>query len=86
MLSPLAVRFQLAVFGSRAKGSWRRWSDIDILVSGPEPVPLPLLAVVETDLAESALPVRVDLVDASRASPDFIAQITPDLVILDWLL
>jgi len=85
ILAPLSSRFHLAVFGSRAKDRWRTFSDLDILVSGPEPIPLQLLAAVESDLAESNLSISVDLVDAKRASPDFVNQIAPSLVEPDWL-
>jgi predicted nucleotidyltransferase len=51
---------QLWVFGSRARGDHRKFSDLDILVAGP--VPLGLISSVGEKLEESSLPFRVDLV------------------------
>lgn len=79
MLEPLRGSSRLYLFGSRARGAWRRHSDIDILVDGDGPVPIELLARVETAIAESDLPVSVDLVDARRASAEFIAAISGEL-------
>jgi predicted nucleotidyltransferase len=72
LLAPLGPDYSITLFGSRAKGTWRRHSDIDLLVVGERPVPLLMLARIETEIAESDLPVKVDLVDARRASVSFL--------------
>ena len=82
LLEPLREGRRLYVFGSRARGVWKRHSDIDILVEGEAPIPIELLASVETAIAESDLSVSVDLVDARRASPDFIDAIASELLAL----
>jgi type I restriction enzyme S subunit len=79
LLSPLGCEYRLSLFGSRARGTWKPASDIDLLVEGQGPIPLKLLAQIETGLAESSLPLKVDLVDARRASPAFLDSIAPDL-------
>jgi predicted nucleotidyltransferase len=79
LLAPLRQAHTLFIFGSRARGTWREHSDIDILVKGEGPIPIKLLACVESEIAESDLPVSVDLVDALRASPDFVAAISGEL-------
>jgi predicted nucleotidyltransferase len=70
----------LFAFGSRARGRGGRFSDLDILVRGPEPIPLPSLASLECEISESVLPFKLDIVDAAHASPIFLAAIEPDLV------
>lgn len=70
----------LYAFGSRARGGGGRFSDLDILVLSRDPIPLPDLASLECEISESALPFRLDIVDAARAAPTFLAAIEPDLV------
>ena len=70
----------LYAFGSRARGRGGRFSDLDILVRGRDPIPLPVLASLECEISESVLPFRLDIIDAARASPTFLAAIEPDLV------
>jgi predicted nucleotidyltransferase len=50
-----------AIFGSRAKGNFREGSDIDIALNGSTELPQRMLRL-KSDLDESALPYRVDLV------------------------
>lgn len=80
LLGPMTEHYRLSIFGSRARGTYVASSDIDILAEGGTAIPLTLLARVETDLSESDLPVKVDLVDARRASAEFLASIAADLV------
>jgi predicted nucleotidyltransferase len=70
----------LYAFGSRARGRGGRFSDLDILVRGRHPIPLPVLASLECEISESVLPFKLDIVDAARAAPTFLAAIEPDLV------
>lgn len=64
-------------FGSRVKGTQRRFSDLDLCYK--EPIPEPVLVRLETDFEESDLPFKVDLVAFARVSPDFRALIERDL-------
>lgn len=70
----------LVLFGSRAKGSHRRFSDFDLGLYAPSPISseeyLPLLTLTD-DLAED-LPVKVQLVNLSQAENDFLMGIVPD--------
>lgn len=47
------------VFGSRAKGTHRPGSDLDLAIKGPHISPM-TLARIQADLDESNLPFRVD--------------------------
>ena len=80
LLGPIERDYRLSIFGSRARGSYEVFSGIDIIAEGETPIPLTLLARIETDLSESDLPVKVDLIDARRASAEFLEAISADLV------
>ncbi|SLK10268.1 nucleotidyltransferase domain-containing protein [Novosphingobium mathurense] len=67
--------FQVHVFGSRAGGSPKPWSDLDLALTGPVPLPLALLAELADAFDESALPFKVDLVDHRTVSEAFSAII-----------
>ena len=61
--------FRVYAFGSRARGDFKKFSDLDLLVVSPGPnapgpnASLPaLLSKIGEGLEESTLPIRVDLV------------------------
>lgn len=68
------------VFGSRAGGIPKAWSDLDLALIGREALPLSLLALLREAFDESALPWKVDLVDYRSVSPEFAAIIDRDSV------
>jgi predicted nucleotidyltransferase len=61
----------VGVFGSRAGGSPKRWSDLDLVLEGPAPLSLDLQARLAEAFDESALPWKVDLVDRKTVSEAF---------------
>lgn len=63
------------VFGSRARGPAKPWSDLDLVLEGEGPVPLAVLAQLAEAFDESDLPWKVDLVDRKTVSPEFAAII-----------
>jgi predicted nucleotidyltransferase len=63
------------VFGSRARGDARAMSDLDILILSTQPMAALDRALLRDDFSESNLPFRVDIVDASTTSPDFLRAI-----------
>lgn len=65
---PLEVA-DLILFGSRARGDSRPWSDIDVVVRPRQPLPPGLLAETRAALEESSLLLNVDLVDLDEAGP-----------------
>lgn len=67
-------------FGSRATGAARPWSDLDLAILGDERLPLIVMARLASDLEESTLPFRVDLVDWAAASAEFKARIAGVIV------
>jgi uncharacterized protein len=59
------------VFGSRATGRTKPWSDLDLALQGSSPLPLSLIAEIAEAVDDSALPWKVDLVDRWTVSDDF---------------
>lgn len=52
---------QARAFGSRARGSAKPWSDLDLVILGEGPVSDLAMAEARADFEESDLPFRVDL-------------------------
>ena len=67
----LPVNVTVHVFGSRAKGRVKAWSDLDLVFEGPAPLPLSLTAALAEAFEESDLPWKVDIVDRKTVSDDF---------------
>ena len=60
------------MYGSRATGKAKKWSDYDVGVMGNERlVPKDRLVALRGDLEESSLPVLVDVVDFNKVNDDF---------------
>ncbi|WP_088311075.1 nucleotidyltransferase family protein [Novosphingobium sp. B 225] len=66
---------QVFAFGSRAGGHPKPWSDLDLALSGPDLIPISLMARLAEDFSESSLPWKVDLVDLAGVSREFAAII-----------
>jgi predicted nucleotidyltransferase len=69
-------------FGSRAGGKARKYSDLDLVVVGPEPMPNDTYNKLIEDFDESALPIRVDLLDWNRIDDYFKPYILEHHVVL----
>jgi predicted nucleotidyltransferase len=50
-------------FGSRVAGGARRWSDLDLLVMGDQPLPDLVRAQLVAEFEDSDLPFRVDVLE-----------------------
>lgn len=68
------------VFGSRATGTARRRSDLDLAIGGPAPLTLRQRALLNDDFSESDLPIFVDVVDLNAITPEFRKRIERDFV------
>lgn len=66
---PAGVR--AGVFGSRAGGRPKPWSDLDLVLEGPHALPLALMATLAEAFDDSALPWKVDLVDRRMVNDAF---------------
>ena len=76
LASRLPVGVKIQVFGSRATGNrLKPHSDLDLLIVGPEKLPLLLLGDLREALSESDLPFSVDIVEAQYSEPEFLASL-----------
>ena len=62
---------RLFLFGSRARGTARFGSDIDVAVLPMAPLPRGTLAAIREALEESRVPFAVELVDLSESDRQF---------------
>ncbi len=62
---------EVRLFGSRVRGTARRFSDIDLALVGRAQIPVAELTQLRDAFAESDLPYRVDVVDWRAISPEF---------------
>lgn len=65
--------YRLFLFGSRATGTARRFSDVDVGIEGPKPVSPTALMNIQEALEESDIPYKVDVVDFAQTSDRFRA-------------
>ena len=63
------------VFGSRAHGGARQYSDLDLALEWDRPFGLDIIGQIAEALSESDLPFKVDIVDLSLVDPAFKARI-----------
>lgn len=63
--------YRVFIFGSRASDRHHPYSDIDIGIKGDQPVGRESLMKIQESFDNSSLPIRIDIVDFSRVSPDF---------------
>jgi len=69
-------------FGSRARRCAKRYSDLDLVIVGLQPLSLDALAALNEAFAESDLPWKVDVVDWARIGDAFRQIIERDKVVL----
>ena len=83
ILRELVPGREVRVFGSRARGTARKHSDLDLLVLGSEPLGFMVVGGLIDAFQESDLPMRVDVTDRASVSPSFLAHIDalPQVVI-----
>jgi len=68
------------VFGSRAHGGARQYSDLDLALEWDRPLGLDIIGRIAEALSESDLPYKVDIVDLATVEPAFKARIASDCV------
>jgi type I restriction enzyme S subunit len=69
-------------FGSRAKGSAKPFSDLDLAILGDQPLTLSTLAGLADDFSESDLTFKVDIVDWATTGERFRQVIEAERVII----
>lgn len=69
-------------FGSRARGTAKPYSDLDLALISRAPLSLQRLADITSAFEESDLTIRVDVVDWATCSPSFRDVIVKDKVVV----
>lgn len=77
---------RVLVFGSRARGTHRKTSDLDLAIEGKASLSLADRSKLELQFSESSLPFRVDIVDLHTADESFRTLIQGDSIPLDYAL
>jgi len=68
------------IFGSRATGRFRKFSDIDVLFETSKPLPVAFLSQIKEKLEESNLPIKVDIVETIHLAESYAEQILKDRI------
>ena len=69
-------------FGSRVTGKAKKFSDLDLVVMGENPLSLSVVAALAEDFTESDLPFKVDVVDWATTKEAFREIIEKEYVVL----
>lgn len=62
---------KIVVFGSRAKGAIKPFSDLDLCIMGDEPLSFEKLGNLREDFSNSDLPIKVDIVEWASITSEF---------------
>lgn len=73
---------EVRAFGSRVKGKAKPYSDLDLVLVGGSEVPSKQLAELTEAFQASDLPIRVDVLDWQRISPEFRRLIAENYVVV----
>lgn len=79
-------QYEVWAFGSRAKGSAKPYSDLDLAVITRQPLPLTIAANLADDFSESDLPWKVDIVDWATTRESFRKIIEHDKVVVQMAM
>lgn len=72
------------VYGSRAKGRARRYSDLDLMLDDHgRPISASVMGNLDEDFDESDLPIIVELHDLAQTDERFLARVRKDFLLLD---
>jgi uncharacterized protein len=67
LIKALLPEAKIYLFGSRAKGTHDRWSDIDIAVDTGQPLPITAVDEAASVLEATNIPYKIELVDFRKA-------------------
>lgn len=79
IISKYLADYVLYLYGSRAKGTARKYSDVDLAISSPLLTP-EIKSKIEFDLENSTFPYKVDLTDLNNITTQFKKLIESSLV------
>ncbi len=70
---------KIYIFGSRARGDHKKYSDLDLAIEEKEPCMQKTLTQIQENFDQSFLPFKVDLLELSQMNPEFKKSIAEDL-------
>lgn len=79
ILSTFFPGSKVFVFGSRARGDFKRYSDLDLAIQLSNPAKAKTWQEVQEQFSESRIPIKIDLVELDKIDPDFRQSIDPEL-------
>jgi predicted nucleotidyltransferase len=83
VLNPFRVhQATVWIFGSRARGDYREFSDLDVLYEASSSLPPGFISRMTENLEESRLPIKVDLVNKSDVAESYKTNIGKDMVLI----
>lgn len=74
------------VFGSRVSGTAREHSDLDLVVIDEQKLPQKTYYQLQEAFQESELPIRVDVLDWHRITPEFQQNIKKQYEVINKVL
>ena len=69
-------------FGSRIKGTARRYSDLDLAIMTDQPLPIATIGAMQEGFSESDLPFRVDILDWATTQDSFRRVVESDRILV----
>lgn len=81
ILSVLFPEAKIYLFGSRARGQYSKYSDIDLALDSGSPLPWEDLGEAKDMFAESNLPYRIDIVDLQELTADECQRIKDEGIV-----
>ncbi|MBP9709369.1 MAG: nucleotidyltransferase domain-containing protein [Oligoflexales bacterium] len=83
LLAPLKkAGAKVWIFGSRARGDYKEYSDLDVLVEFSGDAPQGLLGSIRMDLEDSSLPIKVDIVERKNLAFSYTPQVEQEKILL----
>ncbi len=79
IISKYLIDYELYLYGSRAKGLARKYSDVDLAISSPM-LTQEIKSKIEFDLENSTFPYKIDLADLNNITEQFKKLIESSLV------
>ena len=76
ILADLVPQARARAFRSRAAGTPRKYSDLDLAIIQPEPLTLRVISRLKLAFEDSNLPICADEVDWNQADSEFKATVT----------
>jgi predicted nucleotidyltransferase len=70
------------VFGSRAKGTAKKFSDLDLAIDAGKPLASSIMIELAFDFEESDLPYKVDIIDLVTIKENFKKIIMQDRILI----